>query len=298
MENINPVNLKPVPMQTDETAARNILTYYDYYKRLRLIALNMFEWKNLPDSMNAHFLEYCLYWFGQAAFVNDKNLGFINTKCTPSDELNIYNEPISYHCYSVGYDENFPLSEIAYVRNNFESIPTDETIRLFAARLYEAERTIEVNIRAQKTPVVIVCDQNNRLSMVNVYKDLDGNNPVIYADKKLNLDDITAIRTDAPFVADKVNAYKQVVWSEALTFLGINNTPHEKRERLVTDEVNSNNQMIENCCEVMLSCRKQAAEKFNTLYGTKIDVKLRTPIVIEKEGGENDGTENPGGTND
>lgn len=298
MENINPVNLKPVPMQTDETAARNILTYYDYYKRLRLIALNMFEWKNLPDSMNAHFLEYCLYWFGQAAFVNDKILGFINTKCTPSDKLNIYNEPIQYHCYSIGYNENFPLSEIAYVRNNFESIPTDETIRLFAARLYEAERTIEVNVRAQKTPVVIVCDQNNRLSMVNVYKDLDGNNPVIYADKKLNLDDITVLKTEAPFVADKVNSYKQVVWSEALTFLGINNTPHEKRERLVTDEVNSNNQMIENCSEIMLSCRKQAAEKFNTLYGTKIDVKLRTPIVIEKEGGENGREENPGGTND
>lgn len=295
MENINPVNLKPVPMQTDETAARNILTYYDYYKRLRLIALNMFEWE-LPETMNVHFLEYCLYWYGQAAFVNDKNLGFINTNCTPSETLNIYHEPIQYHCYSIGYDENFPLDSMAYVRNNFESIPTDETIRLFAARLYEAERTIEVNIRAQKTPVVVVCDQNNRLSMVNVYKDVDGNNPVIYADKKLNLDDITVFRTDAPFVADKVNAYKQVVWSEALTFLGINNTPHEKRERLVTDEVNSNNQMIENCAEVMLACRREAAEKFNKLYGTNISVKLRTPIISEKEGGENDGEENPGGT--
>ena len=295
MENINPVNLKPVPMQTDATAARNVLTFYDYYKRLRLIALNMFEWE-LPETMNAHFLEYCLYWYGQAAFVNDNNLGFINTNCTPSDTLNIYHEPIEYHCFSTGYDENFPLDKMAYVRNNFESIPTDETIRLFAARLYEAERTIEVNIRAQKTPLVVVCDQNNRLSMVNVYKDIDGNSPVIYADKKLNLDNITAIRTDAPFVADKVNAYKQVVWSEALTFLGINNTPHEKRERLVTDEVNSNNQMIENCAEIMLACRREAAEKFNNLYGTNISVKLRTPIIAEKEGGENDGTENPGGT--
>lgn len=296
MNNINPVTLKPIPQQTDTTAALNIATYYDYYKRLRLLALNMFEWKNLPETMNARFIEYCLYWYGQAAFVNDSNLGFINTQVTPANEENIYHEAIDYKCYSLNYDKTFPLNEIAYVRNNFESIPTDETIRLFAHRLYEAERTIEVNIRAQKTPVVIVCDQNNRLSMVNVYKDLDGNNPVIFADKKLNLDNITAIRTDAPFVADKVNAYKQVVWGEALTFLGINNTPHEKKERLVTDEVNSNNQMIENCYEIMLTCRKEAAEKFNNLYGTNITVELRTPII--KEGEENAGTENTPTEND
>jgi len=298
-ENINPATLKPIPQQFEAAADRNILTYADYYKRLRLIALNMFEWSDLPESMNAHFLEYCLYWYGRAAFVNDPNLGFINTNCTPSETLNIYHEPIKYHCYSIGYDRDFELSEMAFVRNNFECIPTDDTVRLFAARLYEAERTIEVNIRAQKTPVVVVCDQNNRLSMINVYKDYDGNVPVIYADKKLNLDGITSIRTEAPFVADKVQAYKQVVWSEALTFLGINNTPHEKKERLLTDEVNSNNQMIENCYEVMLSCRKEAAEKFNKLYGTNISVDLRIPIIKEVDENANTNTidgDNSGGT--
>lgn len=298
MNLINPATLKPIPQQTDVTAALNIATYYDYYKRLRQLALNMFKWINLPKTMNARFLEYCLYWYGHAALVNDSELGFINTNVTPSKTENIYHEAIEYNCYSLDYDKNFSLNEIAYVRNNFESIPTDETIRLFAHRLYEAERTIEINVRAQKTPCVVVCDDNNRLSMLNVYKDFDGNSPVIYADKKLNLDDITVLKTEAPFVADKVNAYKQVVWSEALTFLGINNTPHEKKERLVTDEVNSNNQMIENSAEIMLAWRKEAAEKFNELYGTSIDVELRTPIAKEKEGGENDGKKDPKTEND
>ena len=287
---LNPITLEPIPSQFDETAMLNEATYGDYYKRLRLLALSIFEWENLPDSMSARFLESCLYWYGKAAIVNDDTLGIINLKCTPSEALNIYGDAIEYHCYSTGYDNTFPLDDMVYVRNNLEAAPTDATIQLFAQRLYEAERTIEVNIKAQKTPVIILCDEKQRLTMKNVYQKFDGNEPVIFGKKGLDLDDIKVLRTDAPFVADKLEEYKRNVWSEALSFLGINNIMTEKKERLVTGEVDANNELIDLSAQTMLLTRQLACEQYNKLWGGNISVRQRSyQEIIKRLGGGDNG---------
>ena len=287
---LNPITLEPIPSQFDETAMLNEATYGDYYKRLRLLALSIFEWENLPDSMSARFLENCLYWYGKAAIVNDDTLGIINLKCTPSEALNIYGDAIEYHCYSTGYDNTFPLDDMVYVRNNLEAAPTDATIQLFAQRLYEAERTIEVNIKAQKTPVIILCDEKQRLTMKNVYQKFDGNEPVIFGKKGLDLDDIKVLRTDAPFVADKLEEYKRNVWSEALSFLGINNIMTEKKERLVTGEVDANNELIDLSAQTMLLTRQLACEQYNKLWGGNISVRQRSyQEIIKRLGGGDNG---------
>lgn len=287
---LNPITLEPIPSQFDETAMLNEATYGDYYKRLRLLALSIFEWENLPDSMSARFLENCLYWYGKAAIVNDDTLGIINLKCTPSEALNIYGDAIEYHCYSTGYDNTFPLDDMVYVRNNLEAAPTDATIQLFAQRLYEAERTIEVNIKAQKTPVIILCDEKQRLTMKNVYQKFDGNEPVIFGKKGLDLDDIKVLRTDAPFVADKLEEYKRNVWSEALSFLGINNVMTEKKERLVTGEVDANNELIDLSAQTMLLTRQFACEQYNKLWGGNISVRQRSyQEIIKRLGGGDNG---------
>ena len=287
---LNPITLEPIPTQFDETAMLNEATYGDYYKRLRLLALSVFEWENLPDSMSARFLESCLYWYGKAAIVNDDTLGIINLKCTPSEALNIYGDAIEYHCYSTGYDNTFPLDDMVYVRNNLEAAPTDATIQLFAQRLYEAERTIEVNVKAQKTPVIILCDEKQRLTMKNVYQKFDGNEPVIFGKKGLDLDDIKVLRTDAPFVADKLEEYKRNVWSEALSFLGINNVMTEKKERLVTGEVDANNELIDLSAQTMLLTRQFACEQYNKLWGGNISVRQRSyQEIIKRLGGGDNG---------
>lgn len=289
---LNPITLEPVPTQFEEAAALNMAVFSDYYKRLRLLALSLFEWENLPESMNERFLEQCLYWYGKAAIVNDATLGIINTKCTPSESLNIYGEATEYHCYSTGYDADFSLDDMVYVRNNLEALPTDATIQLFAQRLYEAERTIDINIKAQKTPVIILCDEKQRLTMKNIYMKYDGNEPVIYGKKGLDIDDIKVLRTDAPFVADKLEEYKRNVWSEALSFLGINNVMTEKKERLLTGEVDANNQMIDLSAQTMLLTRELAAEKFNKLWpGRDISVRQRSyQEIIKRLGGGDNGS--------
>lgn len=164
------------------------------------------------------------------------------------------------------------------------------TLELFAYRLYEAERTCDVNIKAQKTPLILRGDESLKLTMKNLYNQYIGNEPIIYADKnQLGANSIEAIKTEAPFIADKIMMYKQQIWNEALTYLGIDNISSEKKERLVESEVNSNNELVNLNLQSRLATRKYACKQFNEYFGLtgtdkEIDVKVRSDLfnVVKK----------------
>lgn len=266
--------------QFKETAVLNNLTFEDYYDRLTLLALTMFKWENLPKSMDAYYLERSLYYTGLACFCFDDTYGWLSLKCMPSRELNVYEYATHYTAYSINYTKEFKKDDIILVRNNVLVKPTFKTIQLFARRLYECERTLDVNVKAQKTPVLIKCNEKERLSLLNVYQKYDGNEPVIFGKKELDTNNIEVLKTDAPFIANDLLTYKQSVWSEVLTFLGINNVGREKGERLITDEVNANNEAINISADVMLETRQQACKEFNEKTGLNISVKLANEGTI------------------
>ena len=280
----------------------NDLTYIDYLERFKKVALSIFEWVNLPKSMNAMYLEKCLYYNGQASLLKDKNYGFINTRCCNNGKVNIYGLPTNLNCYSYEYQTSRKLytglrdgltpaqreymenNECILVMNNWDRTPTAGSMELFALRLYEAERTADVNIKAQKTPVLLLSPENQRLTMVNLYQKYDGNQPFIFGDKE-NLQDneIRAIKTDAPFIADKIIDYKKEIWNEALTFLGVNNIMVDKKERLITDEANSNNELINLNLQSYLAPRLEACRQFNEKFGftetdKEISVRVRSDL--------------------
>ena len=273
-----------------DTALVNDATYFDYLNRFKQICLSMFEWINLPESMNQEFLEKCLYYFGQASFLKSEKYGFINTKCASNGYVNIYGIPTKLNCFSYEFQADrqvycgLPQANNEYkscilVKNNWEKLPTAGTMELFAMRLYEAERTCDVNIKAQKTPYILVGDESFKLTLKNLWNKIIENEPVVFGDKKqLSSDVVRSIKTDAPFIADKVMDYKKQIWNEALTFLGINNILVDKKERLITDEANSNNELINMNLQARLAPRKFACKQFNELYGTNIDVRVRSDL--------------------
>lgn len=283
---------KPMRARTDlkDAVLVNNATYTDYLERFKKIAMSIFEWTDLPDSMDARYIEKCLYYLGSAGLLHTEEYGFINTKATSAGDFNIYGLPTAIQCYSYSFNEQRRLysgltgqdndinSEAILVMNNWERIPTASTIELFALRLYEAERACDVNIKAQKTPVLLLIDENQRFTMKNLYEQYDGNTPVIFGDKnQLSMDSIKAIKTDAPFVANDIMQYKKEIWNEALTFLGVNNLS-EKRERLISDETNTNNELINLNLMSYLAPRKLACKQFNEKYGLNIDVKVRSDL--------------------
>lgn len=275
-------------------------TYIDYLERLKKIAISIFEWKNLPDSMDSRFLEFCLYYTGQAALLQNENGVLINTKACTAGDINIYELPTSINCYSVGFNKTKkvfdgfvaegadPEEYAVHVLNNLNRCATAYTIELFAYRLYLAQRTADTNISVNRMPFIITTDENQRLTMENLFNQIDANKPAIFGDKDsmTNLKQaVQVLPTNPPYIADKLMDYKKQVFNEALEFLGINYLS-EKKERLITNEINSNNELINLNLQSYLVPRQKAAEQFNKLFGTNVEVKVRSDlynIVKEQE---------------
>lgn len=262
----------------------NDLTYTDYYYRLMLLARSVFKWNNLPNSIDEKWLERYLYTEGSCMFFRDETNGFMVAKATMSGQLNYYDEPTRITPYGTNYAGKSLLNnkECVLIRNNDDMIPTTYTIQLYALRLSEIARTIDVNISAQKTPVMVLCSEKQKLTMKNAFAQVTGNEPVIYGAKELDIDSIKALKIDAPIVFRELQQQKHAVWNECMTFLGINNANMDKRERLVDDEVQANNEQIELSAQVMLKSRQKACDLINELFPEcNVSVELRKPDNYE-----------------
>lgn len=268
---------KGIKVYGDRAQIQNTLVYQDYYNRLKLLALSMFEWVNLPDTIDERYLEMTLFEKGQILFFKDNDLDCLFAlQCTASAPLNIYNEPKKRRAYaSNGYNKQRSSSTSILCYNNYLKTPTEVTIRLYAQRLAEIERSIDVNLNACKTPILIKCTENQIQTLRNLYSQYQGNTPVIFGDKDMNIEGMEVMNTKADYLADKFTVLKHSIWNDAMTFLGISNSQQDKKERMISDEVTANEEQIEMSREVMLNTRKEACEKINKMFNLNIDVRYR-----------------------
>ena len=267
----------------DITALINDNTYIDYLDRLKLIAISLFEWKGLDEIAGygaSRFMELALYENGRACFYKDSEIGFKVFRANPNDKFNVYMLPEKIMAWSLGYEKTIPFDNCVFVMNNLLMKPTLETLQLMAYRLYETERTIDVNLIAQKTPVLIEGDTKTILTLKNVYMQYSGNTPFIFGNKQFDISNkLNVLKTDAPYLIDKLELHKHEIWNECMTYLGINNANTDKKERLITDEVDSNNDLINYYLNCFYKTRKQACDLINEKYKLNISVELNKDVL-------------------
>lgn len=201
-------------------------------------------------------------------------------------ELNVYGEPLGWWATGFNYHHYYNTDECVIISNNKPRIPTAQFIMFYANKLAEAERTMDVNVKACKTPFIFACDDKDVLSFKQIFAKVDGNEPAIYADRGLNLDSMQVFQTGVKFLGNDMQKFKNTVENELLTFLGVNNVPVDKKERLITSEAESNDELIKSFCDIQLEAREKACDEINRLFGLDVSVKVRCGKV-EKEGGDN-----------
>lgn len=270
----------------------NDLTYRSIYEKFKLIATNMFEWDGLPDGIEERFIENLLFDNGKAIFFRDPGMSYMVLRADPGAHMNVYGEPLGWWATGVNYHEYYDADDCVIIRNNKLHIPTAQFVTFYANKLAEAERTMDVNVKACKTPYIFACDDKDVLSFKQIFAKVDGNEPAIFADRGLNLDALQVFQTGVKFIGNDMQDYTRTVESSLLTFLGVNNSPVDKKERLITDEANSNNQLIQSFCDVQLQCREEAAEAMSAMTGKPITVRLRgvenSVETVESEDDPND----------
>lgn len=260
-----------------ESAVMNNATYIQYYNRLIELSVAMFDWTGLPDTIDPRFLELTLFKYGQAVFFEDEVMGYLALTNAVQGGFDVYGYHVASRAYSPynNYQKNLTLDDSVIIYNNYLHTPSSLDVEVFAKRLYNLDRVIDVNANAQKTPVLIKCAETQRLTMKNLYKEFDGNSPVIFGDNGLNDANFTVLSTEAPYVADRIYQLKTQIWNEALTYLGISNINVQKKERLITDEVSRNMGGVIASRYSRLNARQNACEKINKMFGLNVWCEYR-----------------------
>lgn len=275
-----------------ESATLNNATYKQYYNRLTELSISMFEWVNLPESVDPRFLELTLFAEGQCVFFEDEVMGFLCLQNVLGGEFNVYRIPTKRRAYAVnGYQKELDENNSVIIFNNYLHTNSMLDVRMFAKRLYNLDRAIDVNANAQKTPILIQCDEKQRLTMLNLYKQYEGNEPVIFGDKNLNANGVKVLQTGAPYVADRLYELKTQLWNEALTYLGISSINSQKKERMITDEVTRNLGATIASRYSRLQSRREACEKINAMFGLNIWCNYREDFRTLSDDLEEDGEE-------
>lgn len=260
-----------------DSASLNNLTYIQYLNRLTELAISMFEWKNLPPTVDIRYLELHLFETGCMVYFKDDVIGDLCLDCISNGRLDVYGNPVLRRAYSGynNYQKMLDESNSVIIWNNYLHTNSILDAKMFARSLYNIDRIIDVNANAQKTPVLVQGSEQQRQTLLNLYKEYDGNAPFIFGDKNLDLNALKVLQTGAPYICDKLYTLKTQIWNEALTYLGISNVNIQKKERLITDEVTRNQGGTVASRYSRLESRREAAKKINAMFGTNIEVNYR-----------------------
>ena len=254
-----------------ETAFDNRVGYQHYLDRLTELSMCMFDWKGLPDTIDARFLELALFFDGMAVFFKDEVMGYLALQVMIGGQLDVYRIPVDRRAYAVnGYQKALTNTDSVIIFNNLIHTTGQMDCLMFAKRLWKYDEVIDINVNAQKTPVLISCDETDRLTMKNLYMKYEGNEPFIFGDKRLTSNSLQVLSTEAPYIAENLYQLKTEYWNEALSFLGIPNINIQKKERMITDEVTRNMGGTIASRESKLKARKQACEQINKMFGLNI----------------------------
>lgn len=264
----------------EDSARLNDLTYWQYFNRLWELSISQFEYKGLPDTVDPRYIELMLFESAGVVYFKDEVIGDLCLNCIPQGRFDVYGNPIIRRAYSRynNYSRMLDASNSVIIWNNYLRTPSMLDVEMFALRLYNLDRIIDVNANAQKTPVLVQGTEKQRLTLLNLYKEFDGNAPVIFGDTNLDLNALKVLQTEAPFVADKIYQLKTEIWNEALTYLGIPNVAISKKERMITDEVARGQGGTVASKFARLEARKEGFDKVNKMFGTDISVDFRMDV--------------------
>lgn len=268
------------------------------YNKYKMLSLNMFRWEGLPETIESRHIENSLFNYGLCLIVDDKDLGFISVPCNYGANMNVNAVPTEVITCGFNYIKTFKYlakdkDKCQLILNNDLAIGNEHYIFDYAQRMFEVENCIRVNINQQKFPWFVNTTPNNKKSMQVMFEKVMNGDPYILGSKD-QIGDIEVLTLSTPYIADKLNEYKYELEREVLSFHGLNNN-FEKKERLLVDEVNSNNDFIDRNVELMYRQRKMACEQLNKKFGWNVRVvnlneetNNKQVLELEKEGEDNE----------
>lgn len=259
---------------------RNNDTYIFFLEQLQDIYMTLYSVLNLEESMDERFIaETMMHRNGIAVFYEEEIKNLIHLPFNEIGMPNIYNNPRKIQVFSsTGYYRILNSNEFVIIWSNYNRTPPIIKIRNFADRLYEVQRTIDVHLALHKISRIIKASENNKLSWQNLMMQVEGNIPTVYTKPEMELEDIITLDLSIPYIIDKLENQKHEIVNEFLTWCGIENSNRDKKERMVSDEVNSNYGHVEMSRNTGLRSRQEGWNRVNKKFHTNIEVIFNSEV--------------------
>ena len=264
----------------NDARIRNNINTYVNFAPLYDLAITRFEWLNLPETVDARFLERALVNEGECIFFNEPDIGFVALPCTGYGKRDVYGRPVRYHCWGYnGFRAIVDAKDGTRILNNLSHTSIIPLIEKYTRILAELDAMLMVNVNTNKKPYIVQCTEEQKRSFLRLFGEITDNEPFIMADS--NLDQAQFFKViDIPsqWLAESIMVVYNKLVNRYLTLLGYENTNNDKKERMITGEISSNYGEVEAMRNSSLVARKNACKEINQKFGLNVDVRFRSDV--------------------
>lgn len=260
------------------TQISNLKTTEMYKKQCTSLAENVFSFSNLLDDEKVKFLDMSfvnheLVCKGSIAWFMDEELGLLALPFMNVGALDLYGRPTTIQVIGKnGYTRQLEVGEYVIMYDNMSRIPLIFDVLQYAERLALIQRTIDINVKQQRTPRYWQVTTDNKKSVMDALDGIDSMNDTVITYDGIDLGNINLTLAPAPYVTDKLSEEKDKTWNEFLRLIGICNTTYEKKERNIKDEVILSQAGTIASRFTRYNARLDAINKINKMFNMNIEV--------------------------
>lgn len=261
-----------------QSAYYNTTMKSSFMSQIMNLALSRVEWVNLPPTCDARYLEYCLLTQGVATIATPKKNGkdFFSTQALVDSYPNVYDNPTSWRSFGVnGWDFAVNHDNGVLIYDNLAREPILPILDLYASELTDIMITKRLNRQHQKIPFILKGSQDQELTMLNLYKQVDGGEPAVITTSAIDDVKFEALSTGVQYLGADLQADYQNVWNMIYTVLGIPNQTF-KKERQIEDEVINAARPSSMMALSPLKARQEACDKLNERF----EPFIKNPIYV------------------
>lgn len=277
------VEYKKTEAERDFDFVHNLLN--DYWKN---IAINIFEWKGLEEispSLTSEIIEETLFDKGSCLFFKDSNLGYMALPVAPANELNVYFKPTKFRALGLNYNKEYDGDNSVLIKNNTLKKATFDIVDYYTSKLADIELTKDLHRNAHKTPLVLETTEDTLLTAKNIFKKIHANEPVIFKNRTRGEGEVgvSVLNANVQYINDKLEDEYHNYEARILTALGLDNYVEDKKERVQSAEVESQQEYIISSFRASLNERKKACEAINKMFGLNLSVDYVKAEQIETD---------------
>lgn len=266
----------------------NNTSYFYYRNQLYLKIFSLFTFENLPDTWDIDYLRDNLFRNGIMACVEKDGVNYC-LSCGYSG-INVYNKPTKalisntvLGTFERTIHEDCELLYINYLNGHFLSC--ERIVNRYALLLAQCDGSLNVNLINSRVAHVFIGESDAQIkSYKKMYDEISNGKPCTFIKNSKNgtpLDNskLDVLNVKNTYVANDILLTKRTIMNEFLTEIGINNANTNKRERLVTDEVNANDEETNALLMLWKDTMSQCFDRINAMFNTNIKVKVNENVI-------------------